>query len=245
MTPLRPGGRAVLHAAGLTGDTAAAELICALHTWLPEPTSPPAASAPAPATTGTPTPTSTGNAPSPPSTAISSLLALRSRHPENRGQPRRPPHPRPPRPRPRQPRPHQHRPGHHRHHPRERLTATSPATAATTRAPPGPAEPAAGPSRHPSCPPSVTRTCPTAARNTPWLQAHYRPFTATTRRSASRRGIGTQPLADLPLRALPLARPVTAGTYPRPPSNVPHGSRKSGSRRLYAGHRQANTWAPA
>ena len=32
--PARPGGHADLHAAGLTSDAAAAELICAHHTWL-------------------------------------------------------------------------------------------------------------------------------------------------------------------------------------------------------------------
>ena len=91
------------------------------------------------------------------------LLALRSRHPAHRRQPRRPPHPRPPRPRPGQPRPRQHRPGHHRHHPRERLTAT-------TRPPPrqpghhkAPPTRRRGLSRHRSCPPSTTPTCPTSA----------------------------------------------------------------------------------
>ena len=80
------------------------------------------------------------------------LLALRSRHPAHRRQPRRPPHPRPPRPRPGKPRPRQHRPGHHRDHPRERLTTT-------TRPPPrqpeqhqAPPAPPAGPFPSPVMP---------------------------------------------------------------------------------------------
>ena len=89
------------------------------------------------------------------------LLALRSRHPAHRGQPRRPPHPRPPRPRPRLPRPHQHRPGHHRHHPRQRLTTT-------TRPPPrqpghhqAPPAPPAGPSPSPVMPTKRDADMPT------------------------------------------------------------------------------------
>src|SRR6266540_6471572 len=35
------------------------------------------------------------------------------------------------------------------------------------------------------------------------------------------------------------------GHYPHPPSHVPYESRRPRSRRLYAGHRLANTWAPA
>ena len=80
------------------------------------------------------------------------LHPLRSCHPAHRRQPRRPPHPRPPLPRPGQPRPRQHRPGHHRHHPRERLTAT-------TRSPPrqpehhrAPPTPSAGPFPSPHMP---------------------------------------------------------------------------------------------
>ena len=34
MTPHALAGTLICHAAGLTGDTAAAELICAHHTWL-------------------------------------------------------------------------------------------------------------------------------------------------------------------------------------------------------------------
>ena len=41
----------------------------------------------------------------------------------------------------------------------------------------------------------------------PWLHAHYRPFTATTRRSASKRGIGTQPLTVSAARSAP-SRPA-------------------------------------
>ena len=37
----------------------------------------------------------------------------------------------------------------------------------------------------------------------------------------------------------------TPRLFPHSPSNVPYGSRRTGSRRLYAGHRLANTWAPA
>src|SRR5215469_129939 len=40
----------------------------------------------------------------------------------------------------------------------------------------------------------------------PWLRTYYRSITATTRRSASGRGIGTHPLAVLPLEVLPLTR---------------------------------------
>ena len=53
------------------------------------------------------------------------------------------------------------------------------------------------------------------------------------------------PSRFLPLGGLPSPRPTRPRLCPRPPSNVPYESRRSGSRRLYAGHRLANTWAPA
>jgi len=161
LAALAPAGR-VAQPEGLTGDTAAAELICAHHTWL----------------TRTDFTTTCIHAGCPPRRAPlrlhrlgtrrrrprhpqPQLLALRSRHPAHRGQPRRPPHPRPPRPRPRLSRPHQHHPGHHRHHPRERLTTT-------TRPPPrqpghhqAPPAPPAGPSPSPDMPTQRDADMPT------------------------------------------------------------------------------------
>src|SRR5664280_108460 len=50
----------------------------------------------------------------------------------------------------------------------------------------------------------------------------------------------------LPPGALPLAPPNQHGEpCPRSPSHVPCESRRRGSRRLCAGHRLANRWAPA
>ena len=130
----------LLHAAGLTSDTAAAELICAHCTWL----------ARAEFVTGyIGTGTRHDGHPyayidwehaitaldnhqlscAPSEAAILRIAASLGR----------PPHSRPPRPRPGQPRPRQHRPGHHGHHPRERITG-NPVTTTTTRAPPGPAD---------------------------------------------------------------------------------------------------------
>ena len=79
----------------------------------------------------------------------------------------------------------------------------------------------------------------------PSLHPHYRGFITTTRRSASRRGDGTQPSRFLPLRRSLSPSHLRPGHYPRPPFHVPYESRRPRSRRLYAGHRLANTWAPA
>ena len=73
-------------------------------------------------------------------------------------------------------------------------------------------------------------------------------FAATTGRSAGDRRIGTQCLRFPPFGTLPLAtrRASPTGTpYRRSPSHVPHESRRSGSRRLYAGHHLASQRAPA
>jgi len=63
MTPHALAGTLICHAAGLTSNAAAAELIAAHHTWLTRTDF---------VTTCIPTPTPTGNTPSPPSTATSS-----------------------------------------------------------------------------------------------------------------------------------------------------------------------------
>ena len=74
---------------------------------------------------------------------------------------------------------------------------------------------------------------------------------APTGRSAGERGLGTQCLRFLPRHAPSRnqgaqPRPISTGCrYPRSPSHVPCKSRRPGSRRLYAGHRLANTRAPA
>jgi hypothetical protein len=72
-------------------------------------------------------------------------------------------------------------------------------------------------------------------------------FPATTGRSAGERRAGTQCLRFLPRHAP--SRDL-GGLRPRSlcrhsPSHVPCKSRRSGSRRLYAGHHLANTRAPA
>ena len=153
MTPSALAGTLISHAAGLTSDSAAAELICAHHTWLTRTdftaTLHPRRHPPRPAPLRL---HRLGTRHHRPRHPPAQLLALRSRRPAHRRQPRRPPHPRPPRPRPGQPRPHQHRPGHHRHHPRQRLTPT-------TRPPPrqpghrqAPPTPSAGPFPSPVMP---------------------------------------------------------------------------------------------
>ena len=71
MTPHALAGTLISHAAGLTSDTAAAELTCAHHTWLTRTDFTISCIHAAPAPTGTPTPASTGNTPSPPWTATS------------------------------------------------------------------------------------------------------------------------------------------------------------------------------
>jgi len=75
----------------------------------------------------------------------------------------------------------------------------------------------------------------------------YQGFTATTSRSASRRRNGTQRLTVPAARRAPSHLPParTGRQYQRPPSHVPRESRRPGSRRLHAGHRLANTRAPA
>ena len=74
----------------------------------------------------------------------------------------------------------------------------------------------------------------------PSLRPHYRGFTATTSRSASRCRDGTQRLQFLLSGALPLAPGVSRARYRHPPSRVPCESRRPGSRRLHAGHRMAS-----
>ena len=73
-------------------------------------------------------------------------------------------------------------------------------------------------------------------------------FITTTSRSAGARRHGTQHLRFRPSGALPLhppAREPDIGQYRHAPSHVPCRSRSSGSRRLHAGHRLANTRSPA
>src|SRR6266498_2390393 len=82
----------------------------------------------------------------------------------------------------------------------------------------------------------------------PSLHPHYKGLITTTRRSASRRGDGTQPSRCLPLRRSLSPSQPPAGTLSTPA--FPRSLRKPQTtftppRRLYAGHRLANTWAPA
>src|SRR6266568_6715245 len=84
----------------------------------------------------------------------------------------------------------------------------------------------------------------------PSLHPHYKGFSTTTSRSASRvpRRYSTSPVSAVD--ALPLTGPATSSTppggrYRHRPSHVPCRSRRPGSRRLHAGHHLANTRAPA
>src|SRR6266540_1156551 len=83
------------------------------------------------------------------------------------------------------------------------------------------------------------RAVPLAPPSLPGLPSYYE----TVRQRVQQRYSNS--LRFPPLGALPLARPASAKPCPHPPSNVPDTSRRPGSRRLYAGHRLANTWAPA
>jgi len=79
---------------------------------------------------------------------------------------------------------------------------------------------------------------------TPSLHPHYRGFTTTTSRSASRTRDGTHTHAIRGL--LPFTHPGNPNGQCRiRPSPVPCRSRRPGSRRLHAGHRLANQRAPA
>ena len=205
----------ISHAAGLTSHAAAAELICAHHTWLTRDRLRrhlhPRRHQPRPVSLRL---HRLGTGHHRPRQPPAQLLALRSRHPENRRQPRRPPHPRPPRPRPGLPRPHQHHPGHHGHHPRQRLTTT---TRPPLRQPGHHQAPPArrrGLSRHPSCPPSTTPTCPpSATRNTLHRPASTRPS------AASRREVPTVPHRRLN-RARHTFMPDTAWPGPQAPARL-------------------------
>ena len=158
MTPPAPrprdlAGTLIRHAAGLTCDAAAAELIAAHHTWLARTDF---------ITSHIHAGTRHDGHPYAWIDWESAVTALdghrlsctgsEAGHPAHRRQPRPPRHPRPPRPRAGLPRPHQHRPGHHGYHPRERLTATTwppPRQPGHHKAPPNPP---AGPSPSPDMP---------------------------------------------------------------------------------------------
>ena len=101
------------------------------------------------------------------------------------------------------------------------------------------------PSKHGACNADQARICLPTAEVRPWLHPHYRGFPATTRRSASEHGDGTQPRTVSAAWSAPSHPVMSPGSCPHSPSRVPHESRRRGSRRLYAGHRLANTWAPA
>jgi len=72
--------------------------------------------------------------------------------------------------------------------------------------------------------------------------ASSRSFTATTSQSASAPRIGTPSLTVSPAREPPSRR---NRHYRAAPSHVPHRSRRSGSRRLHAGHHLAGKRAPS
>src|SRR5680860_129688 len=80
----------------------------------------------------------------------------------------------------------------------------------------------------------------------PSLHPHYRGFITTTNRSASTPRVGTQHLTVS-------AAWCSSSYHPKPcerryrdlPSHVPCSSRRSGSRRLHAGHHLASKRAPA
>ena len=158
MTPPAPrprdlAGTLIRHAAGLTCDTAAAELIAAHHTWLARTDFITSHIHAGTRHDGHPLRLDRlGIRRHRPRRPPAQLHRLRGRHPAHRRQSRPPRHPRPPRPRAGLPRPHQHRPGHHGHHPRERLTATTwppPRQPGHHKAPPNPP---AGPFPSPDMP---------------------------------------------------------------------------------------------
>jgi len=82
----------------------------------------------------------------------------------------------------------------------------------------------------------------------PSLRSHYKSLAATTSRSASGFRIGTPRLAIPVARRSPPGRPPpppgyhdsSRRQYRNPPSHVPRKSSRTGSRRLYAGHRLAS-----
>jgi hypothetical protein len=90
----------------------------------------------------------------------------------------------------------------------------------------------------------LTLVCPA-----PWLQPHYRAFTATTGRSAPVPRIGTLPLVGPPLGVLPLATrgptsPISTGRrYRGDRFSCSMPAPATSSRHLYTGHRQGNTQA--
>jgi hypothetical protein len=80
----------------------------------------------------------------------------------------------------------------------------------------------------------------------PSLHPHYRSFITTTNRSASTPRVGTQHLTVSAAWCSPSHHPKPCGRrYRDLPSHVPCSSRRSGSRRLYAGHHLASKRAPA
>ena len=74
----------------------------------------------------------------------------------------------------------------------------------------------------------------------PSLRPHYRSFSTTTDRSASRCRDGTQRLAVSAAWRAPSRPGNTREQYRHLPSRVPCESRRPGSRRLHAGHRLAS-----
>ena len=164
MTPDALADTLISHAAGLaTSDSAAAELICAHHTWLTRAEFVTGYINAGTRHDGHPYASSTGRTPSPPSTPASS--AARPQKPPSCASPPAsatttspsispaswaastvPTSPWSPPP-----------------SPARTADRDNPVTTATTRAPQGPASRRRGLSHHQSCPPSATPTCPTSA----------------------------------------------------------------------------------